>query len=256
MPSTACAHACCSPKKGVTQKTREIEVDAARTVNLEIGLSGKEHVILSISGMTCTGCETKLSRTLATLPAITKVKTSLVFSRAEFDLDVGTTSAVEVMKHLERTTEFKCERVTNQGSRLDLICHGDPNDVVKSDWPDGVTEVKMVDRKPIPVDFDAKIVGVRDLVEQGWPAPMPLAPPRADPTLEVGARHVRHVGYMTLLSIVLTIPVLVLSWARLPDKQRKEITFGSISLAFATIIQFVVAGPFYPKASRPWFFRE
>ncbi|KAL8724404.1 MAG: hypothetical protein Q9166_007967 [cf. Caloplaca sp. 2 TL-2023] len=36
--------------------------------------------------------------------------------------------------------------------------------------------------------------------------------------------------------------------APLPDKERKAITFGSTSLAFATIIQFVVAGPFYPKA--------
>ncbi|KAH8695826.1 E1-E2 ATPase-domain-containing protein [Phaeosphaeriaceae sp. PMI808] len=213
-----------------------------------MGLSGKEHVILSISGMTCIGCETKLSRILATLPAITKLKTSLILSRAEFDLDVGTTSAVEVMKHLERTTEFKCERVTNQGSSLDLVCHGDPTDIVKSDWLDGVAEVKMMDRKTIRVAFDAKIVGARDLIEKGWPNPMLLAPPRANPTLEAGARHVRHVGYMTLWSIVLTIPVLVLSWAPLPDKERKAITFGSITLAFATIIQFVVAGPFYPKA--------
>lgn len=53
---------------------------------------------------------------------------------------------------------------------------------------------------------------------------------------------------MTLLSIVLTIPVLVLSWAPLPDKKRKYVTVGSISLAFATNIQIVVAGPFYSKA--------
>ncbi|KAF2443926.1 heavy metal translocatin [Karstenula rhodostoma CBS 690.94] len=247
-PSTACVDAYCSQEKGGIQKISEIEVDAARTVDLEMGHSGKEHVILSISGMTCTGCETKLSRTLATLLAVTKLKTSLVLSRAEFDLDVGTTSAVELMKHLERTTEFKCERITNQGSSLDLFCQGDPTDTVKSDWPDGVTEVKILDRKSVRVDFDAKIVGARDLVEKGWPAPMPLAPPRADLTLDAGATHVRHVGYMTLLSIVLTIPVLVLSWAPLPDKERKAITFGSISLAFATIIQFVIAGPFYPKA--------
>ncbi|KAF2828028.1 copper-translocating P-t [Ophiobolus disseminans] len=247
-PASSCADACCSPKNRVTQTTREIKIDPSRTVDLETGLSGKEHVILTISGMTCTGCETKLSRTLATLPAITKLKTSLVLSRAEFDLDVGTISADAVMKHLERTTEFKCERITNQGSSIDLICQGDPIDAVKGDWPSGVTEVKMVDRKIIRVDFDAKVVGARDLVEKGWPASMPLAPLRADSNLEAGSRHVRHVGYMTLLSIVLTIPVLVLSWAPLPDKKSKEITYGSISLAFATIIQFVVAGPFYPKA--------
>ncbi|KAL8856324.1 MAG: hypothetical protein Q9178_007088 [Gyalolechia marmorata] len=204
--------------------------------------------------MTCTGCETKVSRTLAKVLAVTNLKSSLILSRAEFDLDVGTTSAVEVMKHLERTTEFKCERVTNQDSSLDLICHGDPVDIVKGDWPDGVTEVKMVDGKTIRVAFDAKIVGARDLLEKGWPNPMPLARLRADPTIEVGAKHVRHVGYMTFLSIVLTIPVLVLSWAPLRDKERKAITFGSVSLAFATIIQFVVAGPFYPKALKALIF--
>jgi len=251
---TACVDACCSQEKEVTDKTRAVEFDATHTVNLEKGITGNEHVILSISGMTCTGCETKLSRTLATLPSITKLKTSLVLSRAEFDVDIGTTSAVEVMKHLERTTEFKCERITTQGSSLDLICHSDPADAIKGAWPEGVTEVKMVDRKTIRVDFDAKIVGARDLAEKGWPTPLLLAPPRADPTLEASSKHVRHVGHMTLLSIALTIPVLVLSWAPLPDKKRREVTFSSISLAFATVIQLVVAGPFYPKALKALIF--
>ncbi|KAJ4368852.1 hypothetical protein N0V83_005934 [Neocucurbitaria cava] len=229
---------------------RDIEANAPHRVDPEIGLFGKEHVILSISGMTCTGCETKLSRTLAALPAVTELKTSLVLSRAEFELEIGIISASEVMRHVERTTEFKCERTSNQGSSLHLVCYGNATDIVKSEWPHGVAEVKLIDRKTVQVNFDAKIVGARDLVEKGWPAPMSLAPPRADPTLEAGARHVHQVGYMTLLSIVLTIPVLVLSWAPLPDtsNKRKEIQFSSICLAFATIIQFVVAGPFYPKA--------
>ncbi|KAF2276116.1 heavy metal translocatin [Westerdykella ornata] len=252
-PPSSCADACYS-EKVATQKRKKIEAGTARNVDLERALSGKEHVILSISGMTCTGCETKLSRTLTTLPAITKLKTSLVLSRAEFDLDIGTTSVVEVIKHLERTTEFECERVTNHGSSLDLICHGDPSDIVKGDWPDGVLEVKMVDKKTIRVDFDARVVGARDLVEKGWPNSMTLAPPRTDPTLDAGARHVRRVGYMTLLSIVLTIPVLVLAWAPLPDKEKKEVTISSVSLAFATVIQFVIAGPFYPKALKALIF--
>ena len=252
--ASSCADACCSQNKGTPPKKTEIEFEAAHTVDLEMRLSGKEHLILSISGMTCTGCETKVSRTLAKLPAVTNLKSSLILARAEFDLDVGTTTAVEVIKHLERTTEFRCERVTNQDSSLDLICHGDPNNIVKGDWPNGVTEVNMVDGKTIRVAFDAKIFGARDLSEKGWPNPMPLAPLRADPTIEVGAKHVRHLGYMTFLSIMLTIPVLILSWAPLPNKEKKAITFGSISLAFATIIQFVVAGPFYPKALKALIF--
>ncbi|KAJ4297591.1 hypothetical protein N0V90_005484 [Kalmusia sp. IMI 367209] len=224
--------------------------------HIEAGLAGKEHVILSVSGMTCTGCETKLSRTLSTIPALSRLRTSLVLSRVEFDLEVGAQSVAEVMKHLERTTEFKCERVTNQGSTIDLIYNGNVAEFVKGDCPKGVVEVRVVDKKTIRVDFDAKVMGARDLVTRGWPTPMELAPPCADPVLYTGARHVRHVGYMTLLSLLLTIPVLVLSWAPLPDKEHKEILFGSISLTFATIIQFVVAGPFYPKALKALIFSK
>lgn len=251
----SCADACCDTKKtSLMHEVRTVESRVAHDGHLEMGHTGKEHVVLSVSGMTCTGCETKLSRTLATLPSITKLKTSLVLSRAEFDLDTSAQSVVEIIKHLERTTEFKCERVTNRGSSLDLICAGDPTDIVKGDWPNGVIEARVIGKRMIRVDFDAKVIGARDLVEKGWPKPMELAPPSIDPTLDVGARHVRHVGYMTLFSILLTIPVLILSWAPLPNKEYKEITFGSISLAFATIIQFVVAGPFYPKALKALIF--
>jgi heavy metal translocating P-type ATPase len=245
----SCLDACCDTKS--TSVIHEVKKDDSRIVHesdVEMGHVGKEHVVLSVSGMTCTGCETKLSRTLAILPSVTQLKTSLILSRAEFDLDTGAQTVAQVIKHLERTTEFKCEHVTNRGSSLDLICAGDPTDTVKGAWPNGVIEVRVVDKRTIRVDFDAKIIGARDLVKKGWPIPMELAPPRGDPTLDAGARHVRHVGYMTFLSILLTIPVLVLAWAPLPEKDQKEITFGSISLALATVIQFVVAGPFYPKA--------
>ncbi|EUC37825.1 hypothetical protein COCCADRAFT_32932 [Bipolaris zeicola 26-R-13] len=248
-----CATACCNEKKTVTQE-REVRPSPTLNMDLEMGFSGLEHVILSISGMTCTGCETKLSRNLATLPAVTNLKTSLVLSRAEFDLDTSSTSVADAIKHLERTTEFKCERVTHQGSSLDLVCRGDPADIVKGDWPDGVIDVNVVDKKTVRVNFDAKTIGSRDLVEKGWPYCLQLAPPRADPTLDASAKHVRKVGYMTLLSIILTIPVLVLAWAPLPNKEDRKILFGSISLALATMIQFVVAGPFYPKALKALIF--
>lgn len=196
--------------------------------------------------MTCTGCETKLARTLGTHPAVKNLRTSLVLSRAEFDM-VGGVSVIEVMKHLERTTEFKCERITNRGSNLDLlVSRGDAATLVNQPWPEGVTDVAVVDRETINVSFDAKIIGARDLVKNGWSdSQVDLAPFRPDLTLEAGSRHVRHVGYTTLLSACLTVPVLVMAWAPLP---KHEIAYGSASLALATIVQFAIAGPFYPKA--------
>ncbi len=243
----SCVDVCCTEEKpsGSIGKPKEVATDVNYTADLEKGLSGKEYGILSVSAMTCTGCETKLKRTLGTIVSVKNLKTSLVLVRAEFDLDLGTGSVVEVMKHLERTTEFKCERVMNQGSSIDLTTPSDSSGFVRQDWPHGVTEMTVIDKKTVGVVFDAQIIGARELVEKGWGAPINLAAPRPDPTIEAGSKHVRHVGYMTLLSIVLTIPVLVLAWAPLPEK---EIAYGSVSLVLATIVQCIIAGPFYPTA--------
>jgi heavy metal translocating P-type ATPase len=248
-----CVDACCTEtnSSGPMEKLKDTLVDGSHATDLEKGLSGKEHVVLSISGMTCTGCETKLKRTLGTIVSVQNLKTSLVLARAEFDLDLSTGSVIDVMKHLERTTEFKCERVANQGSNIDIIVPGDPSSFVKQHWPDGVTDMTIVDNKTVYVAYDPKIIGARDLVQKGWGSPINLAAPRPDLTLEAGSKHVRHVEYMTLLSIALTIPVLVLAWAPLP---KKEIAYGSASLALATIVQVIIAGPFYPTALKSLIF--
>ncbi|EED14646.1 copper-transporting ATPase, putative [Talaromyces stipitatus ATCC 10500] len=219
--------------------------------DLEKGFLNKEHIILSISGMTCTGCETKLKRTLGTLESVQNLKTSLVLSRAEFDLDVSIQSLDKVFRHLKKITEFEYERVTDRGSQLDILVPNTSSEFVKQDWPRGVTEMTVVDEQTVNVSFDAKIIGSRDLLEHGWDIPLRLAPPRPDATLAAGNKHVRHIGYMTILSIILTVPVLVLSWAPLPER---EITYGSVSLALATIVQVIIAGPFYPKAFKALIF--
>ncbi|KAL9098218.1 MAG: hypothetical protein Q9187_009701, partial [Circinaria calcarea] len=56
---------------------------------------------------------------------------------------------------------------------------------------------------------------------------------------------------MTAFSAVLTTPVLILAWAPLPQH---EILYGAVSLTLATIVQIVVAGPFYPSALRALLF--
>ncbi|KFA78442.1 hypothetical protein S40288_10085 [Stachybotrys chartarum IBT 40288] len=260
-PKTSCADSCCAEKRPVSPQGPcaddccysaapdpglEIEKAPIQAItDIENQGTGKEHVVLSISGMTCTGCETKLNRTLATVPAVKDLRTSLVLSRAEFNIDLRLGSVEEVMKHLERTTEFKCERVQNQGSSLDLIVSDEPSKFMSQTWPKGVIDMALVDKQTVRVAFESKIVGARDLTEKIWGPPIELAPPRGDPSLEAGSKHVRHVGYMTLLSAVLAIPVLVMAWAPLPER---ELAYSSASLALATIVQFVIAGPFYPKA--------
>lgn len=246
-PPTAdsCADECCAEtQKDSVHVSREVFSDVARAADLEKGAFESEHVILSISGMTCTGCETKLKRTLGSVAAVNNLKASLILSRAEFDLNVRSMSVVDIMKHLERTTEFKCDRVTTHGSSIALIVP-DSTQWIDRARPEGVTDITVIDNKTINVAFDAKIVGARTLVEESWGTPMQLAPPRLDPALEAGSRHVRNVGLTTLLSAILTIPVLVMAWAPLP---KHEVEYASASFALATIVQLVIAGPFYPTA--------
>lgn len=213
--------------------------------NAEAYCEGSEHIVLSISGMTCTGCETKLNRTLATVNGVTNLKTSLVLSRAEFDIDLGRVTVDHVVKHLERTTEFKCELLNTKGSSLDVIVEESASDFMGRAWPDGVTGVSFIGKDVARVSFDPDVLGARDLLQKHWKGFTRLAPICADPALAAGSKHVRHVGYMTLLSAILTIPVLVMAWASLP---RRDIAYGSASLALATIVQVIIAGPFYPKA--------
>ncbi|KAK4071816.1 hypothetical protein Purlil1_13308 [Purpureocillium lilacinum] len=224
----------------------------ANATDLEKQACGSEHAVLCVSGMTCTGCETKLNRSLATLAGVSNLKTSLVLSRAEFDVDLSVITVDEVIKHLERTTEFRSERISNSGSSVEIVVPGEASDFPNKAWPAGVTDIFPLGKHTVRITFDPKLVGARDLVEKHWAGEsVALAPVRGDPGLEAGGKHVRHVGYMTLLSACLTIPVLVMAWAPLPER---EIAYDSASLALATIVQVVVAGPFYPKALKALIF--
>lgn len=249
-PRDSCADVCCS----AAAPDPEFEIGKnplQATTDVENHGTGGEHVILSISGMTCTGCETKLNRTLAAVPAVKDLKTSLVLSRAEFTIDLRIGSIEEILKYIERTTEFKCERVHNQGSSLDLVVFNGPSEFISQQWPDGIIDMTPVDKQTVRVVFDPKVVGARDLLEKIWAPSIKLAPPCRDPSLEAGSSHVRNVGYWTLLSAGLTIPVLVMAWAPLPDH---EVAYSSASFALATIVQVAIAGPFYPKALKALFF--
>lgn len=198
--------------------------------------------------MTCTGCETKLQRSLAGLESVKKLKTSLILSRAEFDVDLSISNTDEVIKHLTRTTEFKCEKVSNdQGSSIEVITDGKGQELIDRPWPLGVLEMTLLDKSGVNIAYDPKIVGARDLIEKGWSSPLQLAPLRADPTLNAGSKHVRHIGLTTILSAVLTVPVLVMAWAPIPPR---EVEYGAASLVLATLVQFLIAGPFYITAMK------
>jgi heavy metal translocating P-type ATPase len=232
----------CCAEKAVTPLAVNVE-------DPERGVSATEHVVLGISGMTCTGCETKLKRTLGSL-AISNLKTSLVLGRADFDLDPTIMSAKDVVLHLQRTTEFKCTETTSHGSEIHVIPDCEIKTFLRQDWPVGVTSMEMAGKSTVRISYDAKVIGARHLLQELKPSAK-LAPYSGDSSLMAGSKHVRNIGFMTILSAVLTIPVLVLAWAPLSPK---PVTYGSVSLALASVVQIVIAGPFYPNALKALIF--
>ncbi|KAK7924813.1 copper-transporting ATPase 2 [Apiospora marii] len=254
-PSKSCSgDACCSGKRAGPSKKpalQESAKDLHINTDVERGLAGVEHAVVSVTGMTCTGCETKLVRTLGSFQGVKNLKTSLIMSRAEFDYDPRAISAADLIRQLEKKTGFVCEEISTKGASIDVLPTGDVPEFAQQALPLGVTAMAATDNSTVRISFDPKVVGARDLMERAFGAHLELAPTRQDSGLDAGSKHVRHMGYMTVFSAALTIPVLVLAWAPLSDR---PVTYGAASLALATIVQVAVAGPFYPAALKSLLF--
>ena len=115
--------------------------------DLEKGEFPVEHVLLSVQGMTCTGCEKTLYGSLDMIPEISNVKTSLLLAQAEFDLSISsaTVDTLSTIKAIEKMTGFTCTKMTQSGHVLDLIVDGLPSDVAAKDLPYGVSDIAVLD---------------------------------------------------------------------------------------------------------------
>lgn len=253
LPKSNC---CPSPGRQSDVAVTSVQsVDEKNPVDLNVDLEqippNLEHVLLDVQGLTCTGCETKLYRSLQKIPGLYHIQTSLVLSQAEFDLDTMGGSVDDVIKNVQKATGFACQLLNSEGQELDVIVDDGAKSFAYRPYPKGVLQMTAVGKQIVRILYDGRMIGARALLDASFDRPLKLAPPRKSAELESGKKHVRNMAWTTLLSITLTIPVLVMAWADLPPR---PVAYGSASLALATVIQFVVAGPFYPSALRALLF--
>lgn len=207
-----------------------------------------EHVVLGFQGPDCAGCVNKISKCLGSIPNLRNLKINSILFQAEFDLDKNTATVGEISNFVRRSTGYKCERITKKWQELEAIFPERHREVVAKTCPVGVKGVVFKRNNTIFIQYDANILGARDILEKSFGCRLDLAPLR--PTGEV-AGHTNTTARLTFLSSILTLPILILSWAPLPEH---KIAYGAVSAVLATIIQVVVAGPFYPSAFRSLFF--
>ncbi|EGO58308.1 hypothetical protein NEUTE1DRAFT_146720 [Neurospora tetrasperma FGSC 2508] len=216
------------------------------TADVEKGLSGYEHVVLIIEKMCC-GQE--LHQVAANIKAIRNLKVSVPHKQVDFDVNLGLASAADVIEQIQRSTTWKCERVIEEACSLDIVTENTAGFASKP-LPMGVAQVSIIDKKIVRIYYDPKVIGARDLVQSGFGGPpLILAKSSVDQNMTAGWKNVRHLFVMTMLSWILTIPVLVLAY--LPQSGKRMISYGYASLALATLVQIFVAGPFYREALSP-----
>ncbi|KAI9062670.1 heavy metal translocatin [Trametes sanguinea] len=203
-----------------------------------------EHAVLAIKGMTCTGCENKLIRTLKGISTICNVKTSLVLCRAEFDFDNHATNLSALVATIEMRSGFSAE-IIKAGSTRELlltVASSSLEKMLEIPYPTGVERVVRSSKNTVAVVYDPTVSGARNVLEVYDAFSPVLAPEPQDPAITAGAKHIRSLVLRTVLSVVLTIPVLVMTWAPLPPHPR---AYAIVSLVLATIVQTAITGPFY-----------
>ena len=223
---------------------------AIDSIQIDVGSGNTpaEHIVISVQGMTCTGCEINLYKTLIAIPGVKNVKTSLVLARAECDVSATDhTSVVDIVKHLERKTGFNCALLGEAGYYLDLVVENAEEYSNHNHVPKGVSAIEILDNRMIRVEYSPEVIGARDLLCNPFFRLAALAPVCQPPVISSGRKQLWRMLFKTILSVILTIPVLVMAWARLPPH---EVTYGAVSLVLATIVQVYIAGPWYISAFR------
>ncbi len=219
----------------------------SRDIDAEEGSMCSEHVILKFAGSNCPGCTSKISKALESVSSVYNLQMNTMLLRAEFDLDLTKSSIRDVMESVRSTTGRACERIGDGWQELDVVGLSVSRKFADSMLPAGVKDVTELSQDTFSVKYDAKVIGARHLLKAlnaVLDGSVSLAPAKAHD--EVPA-DIRKAAYMTMLSSVITVPILVLAWAPLPEHKT---IYGALSLAFATVIQVVIAGPFYPRALR------
>lgn len=209
-----------------------------------------EHVVLKFQGPDCAGCANKIFKFLSSIPALRGLRTNPMLLQAEFDVDTKLLPISNIIDSVRKATGYTGERVVKNWQEIEVKVPDEFGKRIAKSLPFGVKDVISTGKSTAIIRYDPEIIGARNLVSTVFGTPLSLASARArDDT----TGQIRKTAFLTCLSSILTIPILILSWAPLPAH---EIAYGAVSLIFATIIQVFVAGPFYPNAFRSLFYAK
>ncbi|KAL1958560.1 hypothetical protein VTO42DRAFT_4157 [Malbranchea cinnamomea] len=213
--------------------------------------AAREHVLLSVSGLDCSGCGNQLKRALTSIPGIANVRVNFVVGHVDFDIVQSSVDLNEVIRKVERATGFQCARLQKQDTYIDLLMNKDQTNEAFLRLPNGVTEIASLDKKTARITYDPHVIGARTLVT--FPPPAGLRgyhsglPPLelSDPAAAAGKKRMYAMLVKTILAAIFTIPVAVFAYAEVPKNTRWR---AILSLILASIVQMLALYEFYKPA--------
>lgn len=224
-------------KPEATQKAREHSADIEQD-------SAREHVVLDVSGMTCTGCSKKMTNVLNGITGLSNAQVTFVSGNAEFDLDPEVAGKAEdVILRVEKETGFKCSRLVSGVQELHVIMDPATAKEIADVLPAGVMSVVRDKKKSdnYYITYNTRVAGARSLL----PPSANLAPPQDSVGVAEGKKRLISTAMSTTLAAVLTIPVVVLEWSDNPLPSR---TVEIVALILGTGVQAIAIPEFYVGA--------
>ena len=204
--------------------------------------AAREHVVLRVAGMTCTGCSKKMMNVLGPIAGLSNAQVTFVSGSAEFDLEPLVSDNVEsIILRIEKETGFKCSRVVHGRQELNIIMSAEAAKQLEEATRPGIISITKEKNKSYRVTYDPAIVGARSLLPEG----AQLAPPIGHAGAVEGKRRLYKTAINTALATVLTIPVVVLEWSSNPVPHR---TRSVITLVLGTCVQAIAIPEFYVGA--------
>ncbi|KAK5273986.1 hypothetical protein LTR96_000586 [Exophiala xenobiotica] len=244
-PGSAGPSSCCQAQSHmISSAPSRLPLAGAKSVDIE-GDAAREHVILGVSGMTCTGCVRKVTNVLNNVIGVSGIKVTFVTGIAEFDLDQKVGHLLQVISRIEKETGFKFFQIVSNHQTLDLVVEIAAAQHVLGRLRDMCEMVEKVNKTTYRVSFDPVTIGARSMLSS-LPG-VRLAPAGNDVKRAEERRKLIRMALRTSLAATFTIPVVVLAWSdnRLPYSASSVIEF-----VLATVVQAVAVPEFYAGAIR------
>lgn len=197
-----------------------------------------EHAMFKVSGMTCTGCAKKVINSLKYFEGLSSLKVTFVTSTVEFDYEPDICDIGALTTRLIKETGFTFSQIKR--NLQSLVLSADVKDLGKVE--DLVEMIEKLGNYTFKVTYNPLVIGPRDILK-GVPGAT-LANNDPD-SKKAGKGQLYSLLCKTIVSAILTIPVLVLAWS---DVDVPYSTSSIIQLVLATFVQLVAVPEFYIKA--------